>query len=143
MQSEISSSPTTKQLQNHKWEILHCSIIFTAGDNSNRRSWFFDVTVSSCPAFLSDCQKWILNNSTEGFEHDTCSADYCPPSEDFAIAFGWPCLTRDPAFPVRTCYRPFRRIFSSTGSFRYRDLGVAQSVGLLLLHFNILLSIHC
>ena len=103
-------------------------LFFTLGGDNSRRTWFFDVTVTSCPPTLSNCQRWILNNSTEGFEHDTCSVDYCPPSEDFALASGWPCLRNDPGFATRTCYRPWRRVYSSTGSFGNRDLGVAQSV---------------
>ena len=57
MQSEISSPPTTKQLQNHKWEILHCSIIFTAGDNSNRTIlvlWRHSVELSGILIRLSE-----------------------------------------------------------------------------------------
>ena len=137
MDSEIFNSTVTKFTVT---KVNSQKLISTGVDNS-RRTWFFDVTVSSCPAFLSACQRWILDNSTAGFEHDTCSVDTCPPSEDFAIAFGWPCVTGDPAFAVRTCYRPYRRLYSSTGSFRNRDIGVAQNVCNFVRNIQLLYSV--
>ena len=111
---------------------FHFILLCTARDSSSRRTWFFPISVNSCPIALSNCQKWIINNSTAGFGHDTCSVDICPPSEDFALASGWPCLNAEPGYEKRTCYRPFARHFGSTGSLGGGDIGVAQTVRILL-----------
>ena len=87
----------------------------TVPATSGRRFWFFEVTNNDCTVVLSECQKWILNNSTQSFEHDFCLADICPANELFAIASGFQCLERPKTSHLMTCYLAWRWIY--TGSW--------------------------
>ena len=93
-------------------------IYITVPVASGRRFWFFEVTNNDCIVTLSECQKWILNNSTNSFEHDFCLADVCPANELFAIASGFQCVDRPKVSSQITCYLTWRPIY--TGSWRDR-----------------------
>ena len=98
--------------------------------STGRRIWHFEVTDPNKPPVLSVCQQWILHNSTESFEHDTCLVDICPPSEIFAVTSGWPCIRSDPGFKFRTCYKPWSSIWGG-GSWWTGDAKQAKSVRFL------------